>query len=326
MLENQLSRYGAVTRTLPATLGKVFFIVNGADSWAGDMLNEFPVDRDGVSRVYVHSATSTTVTSDAFTAAISSVVAGRDDHIIVMPSTTTYYINALLSLSKSNMHLVSPTNQATEYGSMNKVRLQQIGTGLAIMEITSGGIEVAGFYLKNISTYAHITVPTTGTTSGWGLNIHHNTFVSRSSTTSLPMLDCNGDGASYSEISHNWFQSQVTGGAFTNGIIDVEDGAAKTTIVHNLIQLANNTATYGIRNKAVHNLVGYNVLTEDLGTFTSAISSIAGGSVIGNRCAVASGHFSDASATTVVGYCDNWDAVTFATSGANDIMTKQLET
>jgi hypothetical protein len=51
MLENQLSRYGAIAKALPATLGKVFFVVHGDDAWAGDLLNEFPVDRDGVPRV-----------------------------------------------------------------------------------------------------------------------------------------------------------------------------------------------------------------------------------------------------------------------------------
>lgn len=323
--DNQLSRYGAIARSLPLTLGKVFFVVNGADSWSVDLQNEFPVDRDGVQRVYVHSATSTVVTSNGIESAVAACVSGRDDYVVVLPSSTTYYIDELLSLAAIDMHFVAPSNYSAECGSNNRVRLQQIGAGLAIMSVDTSGVEIAGFYLKNISTYAHITVPTTATVSAWGLNIHHNTFVGRSSTTSLPMLDCNGDGAAYSEISHNWFQNQVTGGSYTNGIIDIEGGAVNTNVIYNIINLCDNTATYGIRNKAANGLVAYNTICGASGTFTSAITSIAGGSVIGNRCAVATGQFSDASATSGTGYTDNTDGVT-AFAGSDSGWTGQLQT
>jgi len=298
-------------------MGEVFYVAE-----RGSAAHQWLDKRVPSDHLFDHVSTSSAVTVNGLKNAVAACSSGRNDYVVVMPSTSTYYIDELLSLSKVGMHLIGASNNATDYGSKNNIRIQQIGSALAIMEITAGGIEVAGLYLKNISTYAHITVPTTSTVSAWGLNIHHNTFVSRSSTTSLPMLDCNGDGAAYSEISYNWFQSQVTGGSFTAGVIDVEAAAAKTTVAHNLIQAADNTYAYGIRNKSAHSLVAYNVITEDLGTVEVAISVAAGCSIIGNRCAVATDHFSDGSATTGVGYADNMDGVTEGTGG----ITAQLET
>jgi hypothetical protein len=289
-------------------IGNVYYVADTTSTTAyADLLAKFGGERysDGSAILYPHTSTSTVVTTNGLENAVAACVSGRNDYVVVMPSTNTYYIDELLSLSKVGMHLVCPSNMAAECGSKNNARIQQIGAGLAIMSIDTSGVEVAGFYMKNIDTYAHITVPTTATVSAWGLNIHHNTFVSRSSTTSLPMLDCNGDGASYSEISYNWFQSQVTGGSFTNGIVDIEGSANLTNVMYNIISLGDNTATYGIRNKAANGLVAYNVILEQSGTFTSAITSIAGGSVVGNRAAVAAGRFSDISATTGVGYSDN---------------------
>jgi hypothetical protein len=52
MLENQLSRYGAIAKQVPFTAGKVFFVVQSDDDIYGDFQNEFPADKDGLQRVY----------------------------------------------------------------------------------------------------------------------------------------------------------------------------------------------------------------------------------------------------------------------------------
>lgn len=74
-----MSRYGAIANPLPVSpLGKTFFVVSSTDASLGDFLNEFPVDRDGVTRVHTTLA-----------AAISNCVSGRGDVVYIAPGTYT---------------------------------------------------------------------------------------------------------------------------------------------------------------------------------------------------------------------------------------------
>jgi len=78
MLENQLSRYGSISRAIPdlAPSSKLFLVSDSDDTTVGplNLGNEFPVDRDGVARVY------TTIQ-----AANNAAAAGRGDVIVVLP-------------------------------------------------------------------------------------------------------------------------------------------------------------------------------------------------------------------------------------------------
>jgi len=308
-------------------IGNVYYVADTTGSGYSYINEKYGNSRnpDGSPMLYPHTSTSTVVTTNGLASAVAACVNGRNDYVVLLPSNNTYYIDALLSLSKSTMHLICPSSQTCRVGCTNAARLQQIGAGLAIMEIVNGSIEVAGLYLKNISAYAHITVPTSGTYSAWGLSIHNNYFVSRSSTTTLPMLDCNGDGASYSRIENNWFTEQVSSGAWTAGVIDSE-GAANLEIVGNYIIIGDSgNATYGIRALGAKNIVADNYFSEcGTSTITSCVTIHATGSAIGNRAAVATTHFSDSSGTTAVSYCDNANGVTNATG--TYIQTGQLET
>jgi len=79
MRENQLTRYGAITKTLPdvAAQAKVFFVGSTASSFFGDFANTFPADNDGVAR-----------THSTITAALASCESGRGDIIYVLPGYT----------------------------------------------------------------------------------------------------------------------------------------------------------------------------------------------------------------------------------------------
>jgi len=281
---------------------------------------------DGSPMLCPHTATSTVVTTNGFKTAEAACVNDRNDYIIALPSSNNYYIDEVLTLDKRATHLVCPAAMTNRVGCTNLCRLQQIGAGLSIISITNGAIEVAGLYLKNISGYAHITVPTTGTYSAWALSIHNNYFVSRSSTTTLPMLDCNGDGASYSRIENNWFTEQVLSGAWTAGVVDIEGAAANVDVVGNYITIGNSgNATYGIRNLSGKGMVADNYFSETgTSTITSCVTIGATGAAIGNRASVATGHFSDASGTTGVSYTDNTDGITNGASSGN--LGAQLQT
>ena len=76
--QNQLSRYGAISRVIPklAPGAKVFLVGDSDDTTSGvvDLAAEFPVDNDGVVRVY------TTIQ-----AAVNAASANRGDVVLVAP-------------------------------------------------------------------------------------------------------------------------------------------------------------------------------------------------------------------------------------------------
>jgi hypothetical protein len=78
MLENQLSRYGAISRIVPelAPGAKMFLVCDSDDTTVGplNLGAEFPVDKEGVARVY------TTVQ-----AAVNAASNSRGDVVLVMP-------------------------------------------------------------------------------------------------------------------------------------------------------------------------------------------------------------------------------------------------
>lgn len=73
---NQLSRWGAIAKALPAVSpqGKVFFVALSTNAFYGDLLNEFPPDSDGVVRVY-----------SSIGNALAACVANRGDVVVAMP-------------------------------------------------------------------------------------------------------------------------------------------------------------------------------------------------------------------------------------------------
>ncbi len=77
-LENQLSRYGAISRVIPdlSPGAKLFLVSDSDDTTVGpsNLGNEYPVDREGVVRVY------TTIQ-----AANNAAAANRGDRVLVLP-------------------------------------------------------------------------------------------------------------------------------------------------------------------------------------------------------------------------------------------------
>lgn len=97
MLENQLSRYGAVSKMLPlmSPAAKVFFVVDTTDSWYGDLQYEFPADKGGVERVY-----STTQ------GAIDACVANRGDVVLVFPGYAETVTATNINLNKAGVSVI----------------------------------------------------------------------------------------------------------------------------------------------------------------------------------------------------------------------------
>lgn len=102
-LGSQLSRYGAIANPLPvAPNAKVFFVAGSNVSGYADLQNEFPVDKDGQTRVFT--------TIDA---AVSVCVANRGDVIYVAPGHTETLSSATaISLDIAGITIIGLGNGA----------------------------------------------------------------------------------------------------------------------------------------------------------------------------------------------------------------------
>lgn len=96
MTENQLSRYGAISKSLDhlGPQGRVFFLVPSAADWSANFGNIFPTDSYGVPRV----ATS-------LAGALTGCVASRGDVILALPGYTET-LTAAFSLNKAGVSLI----------------------------------------------------------------------------------------------------------------------------------------------------------------------------------------------------------------------------
>ena len=93
MRENQLSRYGAISKVIPFTNGKTFFCFNSADDDYTKFVHLFPPDADGVPRVFSSLET-----------AYSYVDSNRNDQII-LGGQGTHSVAAQIAWSKNRVHV-----------------------------------------------------------------------------------------------------------------------------------------------------------------------------------------------------------------------------
>lgn len=101
---SQLSRYGAIANPLAvAPSAKVFFVLATSNALHGDLQTEFPVDKDGVPRVY-----------GTIDAAIGSCVAGRGDIIYVMPGHTEAVTVSSLAFDVAGVSIIGLGNGASK--------------------------------------------------------------------------------------------------------------------------------------------------------------------------------------------------------------------
>lgn len=123
MRENQMTRYGAIAKALPFTPGKIFFVLNPSDPELGDFMSEFPVDRDGVSRVY-------TSLKEAYDATVTN----RND-VIVLNGNGVHTLTAMLTVSKSRVHFIGMdalNGDLRTYGPASKINM---GVTTAITDV-----------------------------------------------------------------------------------------------------------------------------------------------------------------------------------------------
>ena len=259
MLPNQNSRYGAITRMLPPTLGKVFFVIHADNASSQQLLEEFPVDRDGVPRVY--STTSGAATDNlAIQGALDACVSGRGDYVIIMPGNgNDYDLGALLTMSKNDVHLISlegMDKDPNRVGASRQVVLEQTAASVDVVYITGQNCEFAGFYIKNKANYSAVQ---TGAVAH-SAYIHHNLmYMIVSTTMSVPVIDLyTTKGAIYCTVSNNFLTSQS--GTCSAGI-RAADSNTGTMISHNIVMVGDAaTVTTGIFNGSYKGVTEYNTV------------------------------------------------------------------
>ena len=286
----QMSRYGAIARALPPTLGKIFFVCHADDTFTAEIMNEFPVDSDGVPRVYV--TTSGADTDDlAIQAALDACVASRNDYVIVLPSNNDYDLTTKLTMSKRDVHLIGMDYlfNKQDCGSNSAVKIHMTGDDDAIL-LTGGNCEIAGFYFKNYNNQG--TIVCTGAVADCS-HIHHNHFnLNATSTNGVPALDWSGASSSFQLIENNTFASNVSSVTFAS-IININASCTWAKVLNNNLVCGDTcTWTIGIANYSYKGQTSGNTVAAlsggggASGTITTAIV-IGGGIANDNRLNVA---------------------------------------
>jgi hypothetical protein len=292
--------------------GKIFYVVNAADTAVVQYLETlFPPDGDGIRRVFV----ATSLTADvAIQSALDACVSNRNDYVVIMPSSTNYSITVSIAVNKKGVHIVCPTGLGSTFPIGNTARLKSIVAATPVFAIAASteAVEIAGFYIKNYTAVAAITIAT-GCSA---LNIHHNMFpmVWSGASTAASIVGA-GSGGAWGSIEHNWWISE-SGTSITAAIacVDLQAQATGARVCHNEITIGDaNIATICISNQAVKGRTDFNTFSESGGsgvtsggTITNAISLPVNGVAIGNRGAVASGELLSGG-TAATGFCDNLD-------------------
>lgn len=161
MLENQLSRWGAIARELPLNFGKVFFVVDPANSWVGDLLNEFPPDKDGQVRVF-------TTLEEAYTACVS----GRNDYIF-LDGNSTHDLAAPIAWTKSRINVVGLGElRLVQQGA--KIQCATTGTTSYVIKVT--GVRNSFKNIKFIQSSTEATALTVVQDGGEGTSYDHCSF------------------------------------------------------------------------------------------------------------------------------------------------------
>lgn len=89
-----MSRYGAIAKALPFTFGKVFFVINSSDTILPTVQETYPVDTDGVTRVY----TSLSAAYDAMTS--------NQNDVVVLDGNSSHQLTSMLTVSKNRCHFI----------------------------------------------------------------------------------------------------------------------------------------------------------------------------------------------------------------------------
>ena len=311
--------FGGITAPLFSGIslgaGSLYVVANTIDTYAypaaqkrfGKLRNQ-----DGSPVFFAHNATASAIAENGIKEALAQCKANRNDHVIVLPSSGSYYTDEALTVATETTHLIAPAGMSPGLiGATKTVRIAQITASTPVLNLTANYCEVAGLWMKNYYSAATIVL-----TAAQCADLHHNYFALQwTGGTNLPAIQGLTTGGAWGCIHHNYIVSQAGNTATCAAMILIDATATSARVEDNLLVVGDgNTATVGINNQAVKGTIIGNFFSEanaqggaSAGVFGACIGSGASCAVINNRGAVATGHMLDAAGTTNVSYSDNRD-------------------
>ena len=233
--------------------------------------------------------------------ALNATVTNRNDYVIVVPvapgSTYYYDLTAALTMTKNNVHLISPSNFGSNGFGVKSPIINTLGQTVAVITLTGDGCEIAGLFFRGAQGYDIIDVES-GTQ---GLNVHDN-FFGMSATGSSANYGIDASVLYYFNISNNYF-TNWNPGAISSTDNDIpafiyisSNASCRGVIKGNYLSTGHNTAVaIGIDVEGTDVLIADNILWEttalaasEAGTFTIGINAGAQptGLITGNRIGI----------------------------------------
>jgi hypothetical protein len=262
MLENQLSRYGAISRFLPklAPSAEVFLVSYNTPTWYGDFQHAYRPDKKGTIRVY-----------NTIAAAYAATVSGRGDVILVAPNhaetiaAATTLTNAGVSIvgmgegnNRPTITFATATAASLVMASANTtfdnlIFIGNIASQVVALDFSAaaGGAVRNCVFKAGSATAAPLVTIKTGTAST-DMVVDNNTFNYSTNTSNTPteLVTMNGCDR---------FQ-------FTNNYVS---GNFSTAILNNITTLCNDVL---VENNALYNLA--TVATGGIAFFTGTTGYI----------------------------------------------------
>lgn len=304
MLESQLSRYGAISRVVPdlAIGAKLFLVSDSDDTTVGpsNLANEFPVDKDGVVRVY-----------NTIQAAVNAAAAGRGDVVGVLPgfdfslAGADSYVTAGVQIIGFGNGFSRPimryTAKTSEIGlSANNVRMSNIRFLAATDSIARAVDMDTGFKGQSVDNCVWDYDTTTndfrvmlrmGSVHAQVLN---NRFLAEDTAGCGKGISIKGGAPSFSQIRDNFFYGQFDtvgdssdrGAPIAQDTTDTADTNLSGFRISNNVFVNTDTAaasylqfSAGYRIRGISNdnrFVGYDSATADSSKFTYATAANSG--------------------------------------------------
>ncbi len=178
--KNPFSTYGRLARALPNVTGKTFVLVPSGSANIPEFQDQFPVDEDGVARVYTSPA-----------AALAAVVSGRGDQILVAPG--AYTISTVLASAATDFRIMG-------LGAPGAAMFT--GSGASILTLTGTGVEIANLGFTIATTKKALTL-----TGASYCNIHDNLFYSTVGGTGSHFIHMLTTACTFNLIRNNQFIS-----------------------------------------------------------------------------------------------------------------------
>lgn len=299
-LNNQLSRYGAISRVLPylGPQGQIFIVAGSSQTFLADLMSSFPSDKGGVSRVFT-----------TLSAASSMTVSGRGDVILVCPGYTETVIAAGgIQLSSASVTIVGLGNGST------RPTISFTTATTADMNVDAAGITIDNliFDLTGIDALAG---PIDVNAAGFTMK---NCLVITANATNQAVLALTADTASTDDMTLLDCQFLGTADAGMTAAVEVSSGGnryrierctfigAYTSGVGAIQQLTNTSLDFVVKDCIIVNLTASSTKAA---VFTASTT----GMLTNNRIGIGSGA---APFTMAAGWwAGNYNAAAVATNG-----------